>query len=241
MGSRIGSMNFTVKITCYGSSLLRHVTVEEKRDSHINILLKNLTIENEADSKVDDTKCKQSRSSPPLHIILPANGTEKQAKKTKNESSQTRNQRIRKKKRTSKHTLVEREEFVIEYDNTFCPPPLFLNLKPDDKYYQGNDDDDNNNSNTMKLSQFLTETKFEEYDELSEDEEPLTERLIPVTGQRSVFQIESDHENAFCHKPKEQEPSNLVDKKLSSVGNLKNTMPIPVSYTHLTLPTICSV
>jgi len=234
MGSCIGSMNFTVKITCYGSSLLRHVTVEEKRDSHINILLRNLTIENDIDSKVDDDddgkkECKQSQSPPPSRVILPASGTEKPTNCVKNESCQTQTQNQRsytdekKWKMRRKEIKIEGEEIVIEHDNTFYPPPLFLNLKPDEKYLR----ECNNNSNTTKLSQFLTETKFQEYDELSEDEEPLREMLVPVKGQRSVYQIESDRANVFCHKPKEHAPTNVtVDKKCSSVKEFKKTMPI---------------
>ena len=207
MGTQIGVLNVSVKLTCYGTSLLRHVTVEDNKDSHINIFLKNLSLNEEKKPQKTTTSVGREKYLPIRELIQPdgkidvTDGEETAKNCTK--SSQTKRGRKTTKTRIRKHVretmYTEEQEFHTEHDseehdNMFRPPPLFLNLHPSQRHTITKNISNNrrasecNKDDTIQRSRFLTETKFQEFtDEDSwstssnEDNEPIIERLFRAT------------------------------------------------------------
>ena len=184
MGTQIALLNVTVKLTCYGSSLLRHVTVERESDSHINIFLKNLSLQDDdrggkcSERKGTDglTRKNNNVESSPLREVLPADGvTNRETENMRTEkSSQTKRVRTNTKRIRRRHFketfFTEEEEIRLddmedEHDNISRPPPLFLNLHPSQKHSIVEEKpfrDEQSTSRLRQRSRFLTETKFHE-------------------------------------------------------------------------------
>ncbi|XP_066917040.1 microtubule-associated protein 10-like [Clytia hemisphaerica] len=236
MGTIVGSIRFCLKLTCYGNSLLRHVTVQEKKDTHINILLNNLSLEEEnanagARKVKEPSQLKgQSKTPEPLHEIFPADGTKaisvNERKFPKDTSWQIRKKKkIRRIKRETSY-----EEIITEHDNMFRPPPLFLNLQPDENH-RIDDVSISSEERIKRKSRYLTETKFEEYEEeeissFTEDEEPVTERW--VKGTRG-YQMKMAPDEGYRKNDKEI-PSDSIETKTDSehmtFKHVKKSMPI---------------
>ena len=237
MGTQIGLLNVSVKLTCYGTSLLRHVTVEDnKDDSHINIFLKNLSL-NDGEGEKLQASDERENISPIRELISPDGKIIPDEETTKNEKSsqtkrrqkRTRSKRITKHVRETMYTEEEEEEHHIEldeeHDNMFRPPPLFLNLHPSqchtitNKSISRRGSDCNTDDITIQRSRFLTETKFQEFtDEGScstssnEDNDPIIERLYPVVA-RSVYTLKT---NSYYGNNKNNAEDPTVESHLKS-------------------------
>ena len=252
MGTQIGVLNLSVKLTCYGSSLLRHVTVEEKTDSHINIFLKNLSLrEDRPEAALRKTVREEKNDISPIREIIPPDGKSISTKIQQCEKfSQTKRRKTKKVKRHVKETIYTEEVHIEkEHDNMFRPPPLFLNLRPTQNHTVFEKRTDEYKDDVIRKSRFLTDTKFQEYTEDSstvddddddDDCDPIIERLFPVGG--SVYTLQNNSSpsktRSYFDNPAESTRRNIEqsfkkadeDKELNqdsvSLGKLKSTIPI---------------
>lgn len=243
MGTKIAHLNMNLRLTCFGSSLLRHVTVEEKTDSQINIIMQNLSL-----NDTNSNKNKKQHYKKPLeilenekieHYIIPGDGKpfERCSEKEDKSSQCDPNNRISKlqtKIKKSTHEIRNKasqyceEDDSVNIDNTVRPPPLFLNLTENDNATA------QKHVKQLSSSKYLLESKFDEFDdEISSDEEALIETLIPVAGRSNIYTFGSKEKTSEEHELSKITKSTTKNNKIERVQNIH-------AYTS-EMPILCSL